>query len=302
MINNKLYFVLFISLLFVVKLNAQRGNDILPDSTIYFGYSTKTLIDFDATNAKAALEVLSTHIARQRGYSNKIETIFYSDLDELEKDLSENKLHMIVFIPHDYIKMKDKYQIEPALVSERNGSAFTKFVLICRKDNIKRDFNYFKNKKLFVSVSEGNDLPFLWLNNILYDNGIESYKSLFGQVSEVAKPASAVLPVFFSKADAAIVLKSSYDLLKELNSQIKNDLIVLAESEPILLSITAFNSNLSYSKKKNLQESIVSIKNSKEGKQMLDLFKVDSMVAYNPNYLKSTEDLLNKNKRIKKNN
>ena len=82
MINNKLYFVLFISLLFVVKLNAQRGNDILPDSTIYFGYSTKTLIDFDATNAKAALEVLSTHIARQRGYSNKIETIFFVESDE----------------------------------------------------------------------------------------------------------------------------------------------------------------------------------------------------------------------------
>jgi phosphonate transport system substrate-binding protein len=68
---------------------------------------------------------------------------------------------------------------------------------------------------------------------MLYDGHLGRSEHFFHSVAVVPKASSAILPVFFGKADAAIVDEGSFDVSREMNPQVGAKLRVLSASPPL---------------------------------------------------------------------
>ena len=107
-------------------------------------------------------------------------------------------------------------------------------------------------------------------------------EKFFGAVEVVAKPAMAILPVFFGKTPACIVDGPSFDLMRELNPQVGERLQVVAISDNFADGIICLSENgwRSEKDKADIIQSITNVHLDPVGQQMCVLFKIDRMVPF----------------------
>ncbi|PKL87584.1 MAG: hypothetical protein CVV23_14630 [Ignavibacteriae bacterium HGW-Ignavibacteriae-2] len=284
----------------ICVLNAQDKNTSEKyDIVIKYGYSVKVLMEIDPSDAEAALRILIQHIASLKGYHIKVETVFYTDIKAIKKDLQEKKLDVLAVLGGEFLELQKSVIMQPELVPTSQGSIYHKYILITHKNKAPNFFSTKKHNKLLVSVSKKNEFPFMWLDNIFAKKGLPQVNKVFENIEELDKPSMAVLPVFFSKADAAVVPLSLFNVVSELNPQLKKDLVILEESEDMLLSVICFTSNLPQKVQKIMKEAMIELKDTRQGKQILDIFNIEGMQTFDAGYLQGIRNLIDENNKRK---
>ena len=122
----------------------------------------------------------------------------------------------------------------------------------------------------------------MWLDNCPMKAGLLSHESFFCIITEAPKTANAVLPVFFGQADACLVLERLFDTIAELNPQLRNELVTLANSPPLLMSLTCFTPACSPRMKQRTLVFGERMHHTPKGKQILTLFGLDRAVIFQP--------------------
>jgi hypothetical protein len=102
-----------------------------------------------------------------------------------------------------------------------------------------------------------------------------------------------VLPVFFRNMDACLVTRRAFDLMGELNPQIRAKLRILASSPRVTPVVVGLRNGCLPYQKKAFQEAITGLGGTAYGRQILAVFSGSHMVGSDVSTLNSAREILN---------
>jgi len=273
-----------------------ENNEFTPE-ILRIGYSTKFLNDVSVADAQVALELWTRELSKSAMPMLKMQPkpFIYDDLQSIVKALRNKEIDLIAITAMDYLKIKDKVPLEPALSASRQGSVDgDELVLVVRREQQITDIGQLKGKRLTVHAGYMLDTASFWLSTVLESKDFAEKEGFFGSVREVKKVSQAVLPVFFKQADACLVSKTSFQMMVELNPQIGQELTVLLTSDKFMYGMLCFHRHLSADVKTQVIKSALNMHTTTMGKQILTLFQIDRVTPFKMSLLDTTIALLDK--------
>jgi ABC-type phosphate/phosphonate transport system substrate-binding protein len=172
----------------------------------------------------------------------------------------------------EYFQLADLAEVEPVFWALGEGNAPPRWLLLVGTASGISSLEALRGRTATVYAKTGANLGQVWLDAMLYDRRLGRPDRFFRSVEVVAKASSAILPVFFGKADAAVVDEPSFDVSKEMNPQLGAKLRVLAASPPLAEGILCICRNrLEFREEfvQNMQE----LQRDPQGRQMLMVFR-----------------------------
>ncbi len=288
--------ILFYTLIMFTSICAQIEKD--SKKTFRFAISDQVLFEINVNDAKMALTFLVDKYVESEEIDYNSEMNMFSDLDKLILNHSEKPFEIIFLLSSQYLYLRNKIELTPFVASSRRDNPFTSYVIVVKKDSgvnnlkdlLSKKVDYYSNPKLEFSIT-------LKLLKRLCD--IEFNKppdKAFTTIEPRENAQTALLNVFFEKIDVCLIEKYHYEIISELNPQIKKQTKVLYESEEFITGLACFTP---YSREKELfLEKTVTMHETVYGKQFMDVFKIGRVFRITKEDLKTLEVLFEDSKLI----
>jgi len=258
----------------------------LQKETIYIGYIRSQIYGVNRQDAEAAFKTLSRTLGVQHGYDVEVEVHSFADAHELEKYISHAPLNIVILDSWNYLELRHLDELEPIFVHFQGDRVLQRYLLLAG-NNI-QSISELHHKRINVFSGNTGVISQLWLKSQLEQFGVTSAEHFFQQLNYQNQPMATVLPVFFGKIDAAVIEEAKFELMQELNPQLKK-LRPIAISEPLLLSMVCFGKT-SWSKpemRELMIRTLESMQKTPAGQQILTLFKTEKVVPFEPHLLDS---------------
>ncbi len=254
--------------------------------------------DVDVKDAKAALAVWIDMIAKRTGSRTKVELFSYDDIAKFEREIRANKIDLVFLFPQEYLHLRSRIPFDPIAISLPLGTEHKHFALLARKDHGFTGVRGLANRDALMETGENSSLIFLWLETLLMKEGVPGPEVFFSNFKSVKKASQAILPVFFKQADVCTVNLTAFETMKELNPQVGQELVALAQSSGFPQGIVCMRKGLA-EKYDAFVEEMFSVHNRSQGKQILTLMRIKKLVPFMPKNLETTEALLAENQALK---
>lgn len=296
----KIYSVVLLGLfLFNSSLSAQPVPDY---SVLKCGYSKSLTVQMKMEEGKAVVEILIQEIIKENSRSEKAESIIIENSQQLLQEI-KNGLDMAVVLAPEYWELRKKIKLIPQVIPVSGDSIQDRTLLLVKKNsNIKKPTDL-TGKKLVISgeIDAEKSIMQIWLQSLIRKQIKKDIQNFFGTIYKVSTGPTAIMDLFFNKADAALVTQSNYLALKELNPQIGEQLKVLVHSEPFVFALVLFTEKLmNHPDKKLIIDKILNMDKTRSGKNYLNLFKLTRMIPYQETYLANTFRLLGEYEKFNK--
>jgi ABC-type phosphate/phosphonate transport system substrate-binding protein len=254
--------------------------------------------DLDEKDAKAALNVWISMISKTGGFPTKVDLLSYKDLALFEKEARENRVDLVFLFAPEYLQMKNRIPFEPVAISTPLGADYKQFSVFVRKDRGINKVVELANKDAFMEGGENNLLLSLWFETLLMKEGAFGPAGFLSSFKNVKKPSQALLPVFFGKADACVVSRGGFEMMKELNPQVGQELVAIAHSPEYPQGIICMRKGWA-EKYWGFLDHMFQLHKQSQGKQILTLMKISKLAPFKPAYLETTEALLQEHEALK---
>ncbi len=263
------------------------------------GYSMTVLSNIDHRDASLALRVWFEHILKKERPDLTPEPTCFENWPAMREAILADKLDVFVTSPLEYLDLREAMDYRAWLTSDVQGTPFDTFIVVVRKNSGLRTFADLRGKRLIVDNRLTGEIPYLWLDCVLWRGGFPGCAEHFTRVKEVKNPSEAVLPVFFKQADAAVVRLGGYETVTELNPQVGSELEIIARSPAFLRGVLCFRHNLEPGLRDFLFREAQRLRTTPKGQQVLTLFKIDQMIPFKAEYLATTEELRREHAKLK---
>jgi len=266
---------------------------------IRVGYSGQLFTETSLRDAQVAIELWTRQVAV--GMERVIpQIVLFDDLEGMVRAVRAGEVDLLSISTLDYLRIRDHTALEPALASVSGIKAEQEYVLLVRRNREVGSLQALRGGRLMVEIGKReSSVSKLWLNSLLLKMGRETAERFFGGVKQVVKTSQAVLPVFFGQADAALVRKSAFETMTELNPQLERALTALITSPQLLPVLVCFSAGGSAEDKRALLVGAVILHRHPRGKQILTLFQVDKMIPFNSEMLVPVVGLLREYEALK---
>ena len=262
------------------------------------GYTKSVLSDVDWKDAQVAMDLWVKELSKASKNPLYPKSILIDDLPALVRSINDKQVDVLGLSCLDYFKIKDKVNLEPAMVAIIGGKPSKEFSLITRRDKFSK-LKDLKNGKLLVSDEKpANGVPLMWLDTYLIKQEGLNSRQLFASIKEVDKVSKAVLPVFFKQVDACLVSRSGFDTMVELNPQIGEQLKILATSPGFVLAGVFFRKDFREDIKKLVMDTCMKFCTYPSGRQIVTLFKAEAFAPFKPSYFETLLDLTKEYERL----
>ena len=284
--NIKLIWLTFLLIIISSELHSQEK-----DYKLIF--SANLLQNMKIEDAIATTKILAKKIRQKMELEEDINIIVTENINDLLNEIKQ---------PFDFILatsveteiIKRKNSIEPVLVNETNGSFGLGYYLIVNNKSNYKNLTSLKDKRISILSKSEYHTASIWLDKLLRDEKLTIKENYFKEIIHDYKANNVLLPVFFNKLDAAIVSIPAFELLNELNPQIRKQLKILASSENLIFGLILFDGRSKDKKRKEFMlEVLQSLHEENYGKQLLDLFMVDRIIPYKEEYWQNFLKLYN---------
>ena len=170
-------------------------------------------------------------------YKKDFNVIFYDDQETLLKDYKDKRtINAIVIYPAFYFDNKNliKEISKNPFIYKTSTTSSSQLFLIANTNSKINSFSDIKNKT-FMNT-DFNDTYSTWLDYLTLKNLNKSYKKVISNQLISNKSSTALLDVYFNKADFCIIEKETYVNMLILNPSLEKKLIVVEKSPEIFFS------------------------------------------------------------------
>lgn len=287
-------FIFWILYTFGINCHAKE----LVKENLFIGFSHRTFLNVNPTDAKASLKVLAYTFGKEAGFDLDIKSTIYGDLNQFKKDILNNTLQLIIMDTWEMLQMDFDDQFEITFITKEGieyseGFLGEEYLLLVNKEQSINKIQDLKDQTILVLETTNTHLAQPWLHCLLLDKQVFSEKQFSTQTQIVRNPMDAVLPVFFKKMAACVVDQSSYQVLSELNPQLSKSLSVLTRSKPFVNSVIVVSRG-NWSTEQNretLMRNLIDLHKSPQGRQIMDLFGVSRFIPFEEKYLQNVREL-----------
>ena len=256
-------------------------------------FSEKIFVRVNQNDATALAKVLMENLLEESPFTIRTGSPnVYSSMKELEESVKNERNDLYILLPEEFLRLSKFGLIEPTAVPLRNNSVYDVYKIIVSKKNSIRNIKELKGKSILIGYSAGNDNPHLWLNHLLSSKGMGEKEKYFESIETLEKSLPVILKVYFGQVDACIISEDNLNLAIEMNPRLGESLIALETSKPILRAILAERKSKPEKNKKLLLDNLLNLDKTAEGKQVLTLFRIEKLIPYKEEYLKSSYDFV----------
>ncbi|MFT5086964.1 MAG: ABC-type phosphate/phosphonate transport system substrate-binding protein [Candidatus Latescibacterota bacterium] len=262
------------------------------DPDLHIAYPPGLFTNVDVKDAQAAVVVWSKALTTQWGLPFGLVPSSYNDVDALVAPLRQGTLDMVALFPLDYLKLKDRLNIEPVVVPSFHGSTTYRTVLLTRRDRQISDWQDLRDRQIAITRASRGDIVNIWMEVALLRRDLAPSSAFFRQVRSVDKTAQAVLLVFLEKADACLVPTDQFATMVELNPQLGRELIVVDTSPETCYGLICQRPGFDQTLCADLERHLTQLHEEALGQQILTLFHYGQLRPYDPVYMEETMQLL----------
>ncbi len=283
-------------IIFLFSNSSEAQNKLPEEIDFRLGTMSYANANMSYTEVEATLKIYMEEF-RKRFIKRGVKKIIinyksYNSSSELEQDIIKGKVNVFTISTTDFYKFNNVKSYESILSGVTSlKSKFDNYILITNSSTI--NLSQIVSEQIQVSTIFPHQLKIMWVKLVLSGkNKPNKFNIVESQLSE----GNLILSVFFGKTKHAVVTKAAFDLVCELNPQVKEKLRVLSESQDLV------NTFIGYKKGDDVDMDMIytvtsvgqEIKDDPVGKQILNLFKIDRMEELSLEEMKPTESLINK--------
>jgi ABC-type phosphate/phosphonate transport system substrate-binding protein len=262
------------------------------------GFSAGVFPDVDQRDAQAAMQLWTKELARGLGLKGEPQTIIYNRTEDLLAAVKKGELILVNLSALEFLGIRGKAPMSPALVSLSNIGEMRQFVLVTRRDSGFTSLRDLRNRSILMPSRRKYSVGRIWLEVLLLQDGKKNPSTFFGEMKESASASQALMSVFFKKVNAAIVTRGTLETSAAMNPQLRSQLTVLAESRSLIGDLTCIPDNVSQQVKRSIENTARHLHESTVGKQMLTMFQIDRAILFQPSHLEGLEELLKEHNRL----
>ena len=286
----KIIIILFFLLCSSSFTKDNHGNKI---QTYSIGFDRSLIVDVNPNDATAALDAWIKTILKHSNAKYNLNAKLFDNFEDLSKNYITDTLAMVVISTYDYLNYPLKNKFKPIFTPTVEVDTGVSYLIITRKENIINKLCQLNNLSLGYNDLKQNIFSSLWLDMLLKKNKLPLKEKFFSKVEKDTKDSKLILEVFFNKLDVCLVAKHSYELMVELNPQIKDKLKIIYRSPIYTHGVLCFTDVIKDEYSANdLMKRIIEMSKYQAGKQMLKLLKINSVVPFKPEYFNSVKELL----------
>jgi ABC-type phosphate/phosphonate transport system substrate-binding protein len=170
-------------------------------------------------------------------YKKDFNVIFYDDQETLLKDYKDKRtINAIVIYPDFYYDNKEliKKISKNPFIYKSSASSNSQLYLIANKNSKINTINDIKNKT-FMNT-DFNSTYSTWLDYLTLKNLNKTYKKVIANQLMSSKSSTALLDVYFNKADFCVIEKETYVNMLILNPSLEKKLKIIDKSPEIFFS------------------------------------------------------------------
>lgn len=224
----------------------------------------------------------------------------FDHIEDMKKAFEQGELDMIIAPPLLISRYFKRQDLGDGFAGVREGKKSDYVLLIVRTDKNIGGIKDLHGKRLVIQ--DNNELADIFLDTLTLKALGQSYKNMGLSIQHQNKSNRIILDVFFDKADAAVIYRSSYEIMAELNPEITNKIKILAEYPIKSKNFSYFRHN--YPLIMELNAVAMGFSKSARGKQILEVFKTPEIdycnVADLDNFDKFYKDYLQLKQHAKK--
>jgi phosphonate transport system substrate-binding protein len=288
-------------LLLAGPLSRARGaedtaaNNLTP---IRFAFSAKMFTDVNENDAKASVKAWASALARERHVPMSTEPVVLSGLASLRQALQDSSIDGGAVTSEEFLSLDPRLQGTNLFVTIIGGRFTEDYLLLVRSDSGFADLRSLRGRKLALFDNPRASLAPLWLDVILSEQKLGNAAGHFGQIVEASKLARVVLPVFFRQQDACLVTRRGFEMMCELNPQVRTQLRVLASSPEFVPAVGFIRPGYDSPLRDMLLAALRGLEKSAAGAQVLTLFQSDELREAPISLLNSARDLVEAHRRL----
>lgn len=280
-----------------VPTEAQSAPDS-PRAIIRFCTSPAMFPQVNVRDAELAMQLWTSRLAQSMSIPADLELRIIEDLETIESELAAGNVDVLALTVQSYLDMRKRLPLRAEIVPERGGEALTRHVLLARKDGDIVDVRQLPGRRVLISTLDRGQTAHVWLDVLLMRAGLEPVReeSLLLEVRD--RPGLAVPPVFFGQADACIVDAVTFDVLCELNPQLRQELRVVATSEPLLTRVLCSRQGMDPLLRDMLLDAATRMHTQPDGEQILALLQLERPLRYREEHLATVLSLMAEHERL----
>ncbi len=278
-----------------------RGADANPQDLVRFrvAVSTSTVEGVNANDARAAIKIWADLFMQHLGLDAVGERAILMTPDQLVHAVRSDKVDAFSVTTPEYSQISSYVDRALIIGDETEVKAGNQYLLLVNAQSGFSKLPDLRGRNLIIHKGVRTCLAGMWLDTLLSEAGLGSTDQFFGQVTAEGKPAMAVLPVFFRRADAALVTQREFEGMCEMNPQLGKSLRVLATSPKMIHSFLLFHKDCPPQVKARLKDAMLGFHESTAGKQILTLWQSRRLVATDASVLRDALDMIASYERIK---
>jgi len=194
----------------------------------------------------------------------------------------------------EYLKLADLPAVEPVFSALRGDrESQQRYLLLVRGESGISSLEALRGKTVIIHANTSANLGQAWLDATTQNTRLGPAGRFFRSVDVVPKASAAILPLFFGKADAAIVDQANFDVTKEMNPQVGTKLRVLAASPQLVEGIICLTSN-HVEFREELLEGMRDLHLDPEGKQILLVFRFSRLMPFDKAAVENVREIWRK--------
>jgi phosphonate transport system substrate-binding protein len=150
-------------------------------------------------------------------------------------------------------------------------------VILVQQGGLVRTLADIEGHSLILHRNPRSCLALLWLDTRLIQQGHPTADRFAGKISLEVKLSKVVLSLFLNQAGACVVTRKGVDTMAELNPQLAEQLVIIAESPDLVPALFSFRADYTPDFKQKIITGLKELKTSPEGRQVLTIFQSDDI-------------------------
>lgn len=271
---------------------AETAGEIAKPTVVHFAFAKSLFAGVNENDARASVKVYSQTIGDENGIPTGSGPLILEGTDAMAKALQLNEVDLLSLTAEEFFTVEDHGLVGPLLLTIVNRLFTEEYLLLVREESGIRQVEDLKGRNLIIPSDNRSSLAPIWLEVLCGEHGLGPAGRALTNITAASKTMHVILPVFFGKRDACIVTRNAWDVMGELNPQVKRQLRVVAVSKPVVPIVTCFHRGLSETLKQRIIDAAEKSFAKPSFRQLMALFKTDGLVHQPVSSLESTRELV----------
>jgi ABC-type phosphate/phosphonate transport system substrate-binding protein len=244
-------------------------------------------------DATAALRVWAGLVGQKYGFQVDPSVTVSGEFPDLRKRIQTGTAGLMAMDILEYLGLADLPAAVPVFQASRNERGDPQgYVLVVRASSGISTLEGLRGKSVIVQASTAANLGQIWLGSMLFDSHLSRPDRFFRSIEPAAKATSAILPVFFGKADAAVVENAGFAVTGEMNPQIGVQLRILVTSPPLSEGLVCVRPKSEF--REELIEGLRELYLDVQGRQILTVFRCGRLMPVDKPAIDRVRDMWRK--------